>query len=72
MYTVSYVLSNDLAMQIYQLELEDPGAGLSLYENILPSQDTYILTFAETHNLESPFSQERLQSVAAFFQDTPF
>ena len=72
MYTVSYVLSNDLAMQIYQLELENSGDGLSLYENFLPSQDSYILTFAETHGLENPFSQERIQSVAAFFQDNPF
>ena len=72
MYTVSYVLSNDLAMQIYQLEQEAPGAGLSLYQKILPSQDSYILTFAETNGLESPFSQQRLQSVAAFFQSDPF
>lgn len=72
MYTVSYVLSNDLAMQIYQLELENSGSGLSLYENMLPSQDSYILTFAETHGLKNPFSQERIQSVAAFFQNNPF
>lgn len=72
MYTVSYVLSNDLAMQIYQLELEDPGAGLSLYEQCLLSQESYLLTFAGEHGLEDPFSDRRLQAVAAFFQTMTF
>lgn len=72
MYTVSYVVSNDLALQLYQLEQEDPGAGLALYEQILPSQESYILTFARDCGLESPFSEERLAAVATLFQKTSF
>ena len=72
MYTVSYVVSNDLAMQSYQLELEDPGAGLALYTETLTSQESYILTFARDYGLDSPFSEARLQEVAHLFRNTTF
>ena len=68
MYVVSYVVSNDLAMQIYQLELEEKGAGLSLYDQCLYSQDSYIMTFAEDYGLESPFAEGRLEAVLEIFQ----
>ena len=64
MYIISYVVSNDLALQIYQMEQEDSGSGLKLYAEILPSQDTYLLDFAQTYGLQSPFSPSRLQEVA--------
>ena len=64
MYIISYVVSNDLALQIYQMEREDSGSGLKLYAEILPSQDTYLLDFAQTYGLQSPFSPSRLQEVA--------
>jgi len=64
MYIISYVVSNDLALQIYQMELAQSGAGLALYEQILPSQDSYLLAFAESYGLRSPFSDTRLQEVA--------
>ena len=68
MYVVSYVVSNDLAMQIYQLELGEKGAGLSLYDQCLYSQDSYIMTFAEDYGLESPFAEGRLEAVLEIFQ----
>lgn len=68
MYIISYVVSNDLAMQIYQLELEETGAGLSLYGQLLPSQESYLLTFAEDYGLESPFAEGRLREVADIFE----
>lgn len=67
MYVVSYVVSNDLALQIYQMELAQAGAGLKLYEQILPSQDSYLMAFAEKNGLQSPFSEARLQEVSKLF-----
>lgn len=69
MYVVSYVVSNDLAMQFYQLELDASGAGLALYEQCLTSEDSYIILFAEQYGLESPFTEGRLEEVAAIFRD---
>lgn len=63
MYMISYVVSNDVAMQIYQLEKEEPGAGLELYEENLGSADSYIVYFAESVGLESPFAPGRLEKI---------
>lgn len=67
MYTISYVVSNDLAMQFYQMEIRQPGAGLELYEQCLTSQDSYIIQFAEDYGLVSPFAEGHLQTMAETF-----
>lgn len=63
MYIISYVVSNDVAFQLYQLEQETPGTGLSIYRRTLTSQESSLLTFAETVGLESPFDAGRADSV---------
>lgn len=62
-YIISYVVSNDMAFQIYQLELEEKGAGLEVYRECLYSEESYIMSFAEEYGLESPFAEGRVQSV---------
>lgn len=69
MYMISYVVSNDLAMQIYQRELEVPGDGLALYENILYANESRILTFAQEYGLDSPFTPGRPKALAMFFRE---
>lgn len=68
-YLISYIVSNDLALQIYQMELEDPGAGLALYQACLESQDESIEVFAQNYGLESPFAPGRIGYVAALFRE---
>lgn len=68
MYVISYVVSNDTAMQIYQLEREEPGAGLALYEENLGSWESYLLTFAADAGLESPFAPGRLEKLKETFE----
>lgn len=63
MYIISYAVSNDAAMQIYQMEKASAGAGLAVYEACLESQDSYLLRFAEEYGLESPFASGRLEQV---------
>ena len=69
MYMFSYVVSNDLAMQFYQLELEQPGQGLALYEECVYSQDSYLIAFAQQYGLESPFAEGRAAAIAKTFRD---
>ena len=69
MYIISYVVSNDAAMQLYQLEQAQTGEGLGLYEENLATQETYFLTFLETAGLESPFDQGRIQEVRRTFEE---
>ena len=72
MYMISYVVSNDLAMQFYQMELEEPYSGLELYEESLISQESYILTFARDYGLKSPFDSARLEELRVLFEIIDF
>ena len=69
MYITSYVVSNDAALQLYQLEQEEAGQGLALYEVQLTSQEADFLAFVESAGLESPFAKGRIQAVKATFED---
>ena len=68
MYVSSYIISNDAALQLYQLELEQPGRGLRLYQRSLDPQQSYFLAFLEEAGLESPFAPGRLEEVTEFFR----
>ena len=70
MYILSYIFSNDAAMQLYQLEQEESGAGLALFEENLDSQEAWFLAFLETVGLESPFTQGRVEQIASTFRAT--
>ena len=63
MYIISYVVSNDVAFQIYQKEKVSEGAGLEVYETCLGSEDSYLLWFADNYGLDSPFAPGRLEQV---------
>lgn len=63
MYIISYVVSNDAALQLYQMEQEEAGAGLALFEAELTTEQTYFLGFIEEAGLESPFASGRVAKV---------
>jgi len=66
LYVISYVVSNDAAMQLYTLERETPGEGLRRLETHLDTGESFFLAFLESAGLESPF--DRLDDVKAFFE----
>lgn len=72
LYNISYVVSNDLALQLYQLEQGEQGAGLQLYLQCLTDESSYLLDFAERYDMESPFAAGRLENVAQLFQKKLF
>ena len=63
MYVISYVVSNDVAMQLYQLELEEAGAGLARFEENLDTGAQYLLEFVSDAGLKSPFEEGRLAAL---------
>lgn len=67
-YVFSYVVSNDAAMQFYQMEQKQAGDGLAHYMAQLDTQETSFLAFLESAQLESPFAEGRLQSVRDTFR----
>ncbi|MBQ8833845.1 MAG: hypothetical protein IJ001_02835 [Oscillospiraceae bacterium] len=68
MYIISYVVSNDAALQLYQLEQEQPGAGLAKLEDNLESEEYYFLSFLTAAQLESPFAEGRIKEVRETFE----
>ena len=67
LYVFSYVVSNDAAMQLYQLEQEAPGDGLACFEVNLDTQESYFLSFLDSAGLESPFAENRMETVRQTF-----
>lgn len=63
MYIVSYVVSNDAAFQLYQLEQAQAGSGLALLERELTTEKQYFLEFVQEAGLQSPFLPGRMASV---------
>ena len=68
MYVISYVVSNDSAMQFYQLEQEQSGAGQKVFEDHLDTEAYYFLEFLEEAGLNSPFVPGRVAELRRTFE----
>ena len=62
-YVISYVVSNDAALQLYQKEQTQAGAGLKIFEESLATEQEYFLAFLEEAGLDSPFTPGRMETV---------
>ena len=69
LYIISYVVSNDAAMQLYQLEQENPGEGLKIFEENLTTEEYFFLSFVESAGLENPLTKERVRAVRETFEN---
>lgn len=69
-YIISYVVSNDAAFQIYQLEQGETGAGLRLFEESLDTQQVSLLAFLNETGLASPFEEGRVQTIRKTLEET--
>lgn len=68
-YVISYCVSNDVALQIYQQELADQ-TGLELYYSLMSmDRESSILELAEGTDLVSPFDPGRIKDLADFLDD---
>lgn len=63
-YVITYPVSHDIAMQIFQLEEAQPGEGLEKFMEMLPREYPDMLDSALNAGLESPFDPGRLEAVA--------
>ena len=57
LYVISYVVSGDAALQLYDLEEQTPGTGRDLFQACLDTEESYFLAFLEEAGLESPFDR---------------
>ena len=68
MYVISYVVSNDAALQLYQMEKAKSGSGLACLQESFTARSPYFLAFLEEAGLESPFAPGRIQRVKETLQ----
>ncbi len=68
-YIISYVVSNDAALQLYQMEMEEKGSGFECMEENLGTEARYFLEFIESAELVSPFEQGRAAAVRKTLED---
>ncbi len=67
MYIVSYIVSNDAAMDIFRMEQSEPGSGLTCYTQAMDIEEDSLLAFLAAAGLESPFTPGRLKTVGELF-----
>ncbi len=63
MYVISYVVSNDAALQIYQEEQKESGRGVKLYMDSLDTEAVGFLEFLDEAGLNSPFYEGRAAEI---------
>lgn len=64
-YIISYPVSNDIAMQIHELEQQSEGSGIERYMEMLPREYIGLIDTVTAAGLESPFAPGRIEKVAA-------
>ena len=69
-YVLSYPVSMGTALEIYELELAQKGAGLERYHALVAAGHTGIIGAAEEVGLKNPIMPERVSEIAAFLTDT--
>ena len=68
-YVISYPVSLSAAMQIYELELRQPGLGMAKYFEILPRDYDNLMDTLANGGLDSPFTEDSMASIAGLIGD---
>ena len=67
-YVISYPISACCAMEIYERELEETGAGFDSYLRLVDAEKIGIVGAAEEAGLQNPITDERVRETAVFLE----
>ena len=68
-YVISYPVSNDVAMQIYAMELDSPGAGLAKFKELLHRESFAMIETVEAAGLTSPLAPGRVEKTGELLRE---
>ena len=68
-YVISYPVSNDLAMQVYELESAQEGDGMQRYLDNLTRDFSDMNGLVDAGGFESPFAPGRIEKIAALARE---
>lgn len=69
-YVITYPVSNDVAMQLYAMELAEEGSGMERYRKILERDFSGLMELVEAGHFESPFAEGRLEEAVSVMRQT--
>ena len=67
-YVISYPASAGVALEIYESELEEPGAGMAKYLALLDTEDPGLIGAVREAGLKNPLSAARVREIADFLK----
>ena len=67
-YVISYPVSLGAALEIYERELNEPGAGLDAFMKLIDCEQTGIVGAVEEAGLQNPLTDARVQEIASFLE----
>ncbi|MBQ9684929.1 MAG: hypothetical protein IJV41_00085 [Oscillospiraceae bacterium] len=68
-YVISYPASAGVALEIYERELKEDGAGLAAFWDLLDTSDPGLLTAVEEAGLSDPLTPTRIADIATFLRE---
>lgn len=69
-YVISYCVSDSAAFSIYNMELEETGAGVDMYMKLLDKADDYdFIELLEKEGMKSPVSSDMIKEIAQILQE---
>ena len=67
-YVISYPVSAGIALEIYELELDKPGAGFDKYLELAETEESGLISAADEAKLQNPLSADRVREIAGFLE----
>ena len=68
-YVISYPASAGVALEIYELELKEPGAGFEKFRELIEAEDPGLVGAAAEAGLKNPLTTRRVEEITSFLEE---
>lgn len=68
-YVISYPASAGVALEIYELELKEPGTGFEKFRELIEAEDPGLVGAAAEAGLRNPLTAHRVEEITSFLEE---